>query len=281
MVQIGQVEQGDDEGEDDRLFTHEHEGTGKRGLVQGFSRRSRSRLIQECAKVREVGNGFFLTLTFPDLVVSAFEDVEQMASWAKEVWSVIRKRLAREFKRGGGIWRMELMDRKSGQFVGLLVPHFHVLLFCGEGVPLLFVQDWLRDNWSEVVGLADEGFVEHGTLSWAINDRRHVMAYASKYAAKCEGDQVAAGRRWGKFGSLDQSEALTVEISVEQLIGFKRYERALLRSRGAGGRAYARVLARLPPSYGGYLLGLGDLSKVGGWASAYNPADVIGGRCRV
>lgn len=264
MVQIGQVERGDDEGEDARVLSRAGDAAAVRGLVQGFSRRSRSRMMQECARIRDVEHGFFLTLTFPDFVVSAFESVEEMALWAKDAWSVLRKRLAREFPRGGGVWRMELQDRKSGDFKGQLVPHFHVMFFAGEPVPLMMVTDWLCESWCEVVGLHAREFVEHGTNAWGINDRRHAMAYASKYAAKVEGDGVAAGRRWGRFGKLDQSAAVEYELSVDQIVQLKRLQRSWLRSRG--GRRYARVLARLPAAYGGYMLGLGDMSVKAGWS---------------
>jgi hypothetical protein len=234
---------------------------GKRGSVVGFSHRSRVNFMGKLARVRDVSDGFFLTLTFPDAVVGAFADPAEMGVWAKDAWAAFRHRFERAYPGAGGFWRMEFQDRKSGVFLGEYVPHFHVVVFGLRGVPLAALQDWQRAAWSEVIGVSeDRDAVEHGTNAWAINNRRHAMAYVSKYAAKETRDAFQAGRRWGQFGKLDLSPSVTVEMSLDQLIQFKRLQRGLLRSRGRGGRRFAGVLARLPASYGGSVLGLGDQS---------------------
>ena len=243
---------------------------GKRGTVVGFSHRSRVNFMNKLARVRDVSGGFFLTLTFPDAVVAAFDEPASMGKWAKDVWAAFRHRFERAYPAAGGFWRLEFQDRKSGVFLGEFVPHFHVVAFGLPGVPLPALQDWLRAAWSDVIGCAeDRDAVEHGTNAWAINNRRHAMNYVSKYAAKETRDEFEAGRRWGQFGKLDLSASVVVEMSIDQLVQFKRLQRGLLRSRrwlrswlisarGRGGRRFASVLARLPASYGGPVLGLGD-----------------------
>lgn len=232
---------------------------GKRGAVVGFSHRSRVNFMGKLARVRDVSDGFFLTMTFPDEVVAAFAEPGEMGLWAKTAWDVLLKRLVRAYPGCGGFWRMEFQDRKSGAFLGEFVPHFHVVVFGLRGVPLVALQEWLCEAWADVIGVRDNlDALEHGTNAWSINNRRHAMAYVSKYAAKETRDDFQAGRRWGQFGKLDLSPSLTVEMTIDQLVQFKRLQRGLLRSRGRGGRRFARILARLPASYGGSVLGLGD-----------------------
>lgn len=65
--------------------------------------------------------------------------------------------------------------------------------------------------WHDVVAsdLPDIDNVDHyfvGTNVRSVNDRRHAMAYVSKYVAKLdEGDGLAVGRRWGVIGKPDTS----------------------------------------------------------------------------
>lgn len=264
LVQVrqkaGRVGQDDEE----REWKEPGEPDSKRGVITGYSRRSRKRFMNELARLRDVSDGFFVTLTFPDSVVAAFEAVEDMATWAKRSLEILLKRFLRAFPLAGGWWRLEFQDRKSGDFEGQYVPHFHLLLVGLRGAGLDYVKRFFMFAWAEVVGIEDEpDFYQHGTNAWRVNNRRHAMAYVSKYAAKETTDDFQAGRRWGSFGSLDLSSVLEVELTPHELVELKRYQRALLRSRGARGRKYAAKLAKLPAAFGASVLGMGDLSN--GW----------------
>jgi hypothetical protein len=56
------------------------------------------------------------------------------------------KRLAREIPGACGFWRIQLEPRKSGQYAGLLVPHFHLTIW---GIP--YCEEWCeRDIFRQI-----------------------------------------------------------------------------------------------------------------------------------
>lgn len=231
----------------------------RRGVCVGFGKRPRRRMMEALAKIRNVVGGHFLTLTFPDAVWQYFSADDQggMAHYAKEKLHALEKRLTARFPAVGGIWRLEFQDRKSGALLGTFVPHFHILAFGIEGAHLALLQRWLSDVWFDVVGSGDEKHLRAGTNCRELSSRRHAAAYVSKYVGKEESDEYAAGRRWGTFGLLDQSGSLTVDLSIDQLVQFKRLVRRWLRSRKS---RFAVVMRRLPAAVGATMLGLGDES---------------------
>lgn len=235
------------------------DGDARRGVCVGFGKRPRRRMMQALAKIRNVVGGHFLTLTFPDAVWLQFSADDQggMAHYAKEKLHALEKRLTARFPAVGGIWRMEFKDRKSGDLLGCVVPHFHILAFGIENCHLALLQAWLSDVWFDVVGSGDEKHLKAGTNCRELSSRRHAAAYVSKYVGKEEQDDYAAGRRWGTFGLLDQSGSLTVDLSIEQWVAFKRLARRWLRSRKS---RFVHVMRRLPAAVGATMLGLGDES---------------------
>jgi hypothetical protein len=84
-------------------------------------------------------------LTYSDATVSEYVQQQADGSWsfptgryesfcrrAKADLMNLLKRLLRELPMVGGFWRMDAVLRKSGPYMGLPVPHFHLSLF---GVP--------------------------------------------------------------------------------------------------------------------------------------------------
>jgi hypothetical protein len=140
-----------------------HHGGGRRGLVNGFSRSSRKRLLELLASL-EPGNqqgrvvAVFLTLTFPG-VPSPFE--------AKAFLQTFLKRAGRRFPGASGVWRLEFQRRGS--------PHFHLMLF---GLPF-WRKDEVQRVWGEVIG-EDRPF----TRIEAVRSWRQCIAYAAKYMSK-------------------------------------------------------------------------------------------------
>lgn len=231
----------------------------QRGKISGFSRKSRKRMIEQLAKLRSVNNGFFVTLTYPD-------DVPHSAAKAKRDFAALRKRLARRFPSVGGIWRLELKPRLSGEFVGQLAPHFHILLF-GWAQRETLVRMWIALAWSRIVYETDNPPRKVRTQANAISSRKHAARYCSKYAAKEEplencnvGEDFVTsfyGRRWASFGALDCAAAVTITISAEQAVKLRRLAVRWLHGRGS---RFERRLARGDPHNGFSILGLGDLS---------------------
>ena len=243
-----------------------HYSGGIRGAISGFSRKSRKRLLEKIAKIRDISGGHFVRLGYPDEVLP--RDPKQV----KRDIANLRKRIKRRYPDMGGLWRMEYQDRKSGPHFGQLQPHFHLPIF-GITDDDLTWRLWLRDAWYEVVGSGLEKHRINGTHSAPIINRRHAMAYASKYAAKesgtlCDretGEVLQVGRFWASFGKLDLSPSLIVRVSYQEFIQLRRLVRGWMKSKN---RRYAKTMSRLSDMVGFSAFGLGDNSWEG-WRSPF------------
>jgi hypothetical protein len=118
---------------------------GKRGRICGFSGGSRRRLQRRQAEVSVAAAlPLFITLTYPDSILPdawGCGEFNQFCERARSDLDAFLKRLCRELPMVSAFWRIEAQPRKSGLHVGLLVPHFHLLMY---GIP------------SEVVGVREE-----------------------------------------------------------------------------------------------------------------------------
>lgn len=235
---------------------------GARKPIKEFTKKSRNNMMRTLAKVRGANAGLFIHLTYPD---EALPDVKKL----RRDRDVFFKRMRREYPAAAGVWRVEFEDRKSGQFVGRVVPHIHVLLFQAKGYNLVRMIMWVALAWFQVVG---SGLLKHlkaGTRVERINSRRHAMYYASKYVAKSSEHEIPIeeyglpGRFWGVFGELDRAIVLTVKLTQQEYIKFKRLAVRWLKSKRSG---FAGRLARAPANVGCSIFGLGDRSFEG-WHS--------------
>ena len=126
-----------------RFLSHAPQECGeekeKRGVIRGFSPCSRRRFQRRLAQVSVTAElPEFVTLTFPDSVLMDWRP--ESGRWkfhafcqqAKVHLQNFFKVLKRELPGASGFWRMEFVERKSGVYVGMWVPHFHLLVF---GVP--------------------------------------------------------------------------------------------------------------------------------------------------
>ena len=100
----------------------------KRGACQGFSFGSRRRMLD---RLNQISSGaelpVFVTCTLPD---DSFNDsVTEFAKIAKAYLDNLLKRLHRACPSACGIWKIEWKARKSGEHVGKLFPHFHLLVW--------------------------------------------------------------------------------------------------------------------------------------------------------
>ena len=97
-------------------------GGGKRGIISRFSEASRRRLMRELAKTKRDLLPVFVTLTYPD----NFPGDPNV--WKTHLKAFL-KRLKREHPKVAGFWKLELKPRQSGENVGQIAPHFHLLLW--------------------------------------------------------------------------------------------------------------------------------------------------------
>jgi hypothetical protein len=211
-----------------------HSGGGPRGRVFGFSRDSRKRLLDVLNMVDAalLGNGLFLTLTYPDVFPA---DAHQ---WKRhlDVWC---KRLRREYPRASVVWRLEWKERLSGVNRGKIAPHFHLLV---TGVPRVSLE-WLSRSWYETVGSGDIRHLQAGTSGTRVRNRRAMMSYASKYIAKIAEETFGGwtGRVWGVVNRRGLGIILrTYELTWAQFYRIRRVFRSWLESK-RGRRSWARL----------------------------------------
>jgi len=134
-------------------------GGGDRGVIKGFSKPSRRRLLHLFARLNPKGvRCVFLTLTFTD---------QDSAVEAKRAFRRFRERLRRRFPLSSFIWRMERQLRGT--------VHFHVVLFNFPYVPQKTIQTW----WQECT--KEDTSIIHVKL---LRGKRRVFYYISKYCGK-------------------------------------------------------------------------------------------------
>lgn len=236
----------------------------RRGIVTRFSPKSRKRMLEKLAMLRDASGGYFITLTYPGRFMWDAADVKRHVD-------TLSKAIERRFKNSGAFWRMELKERLSGESEGDTVPHFHILLFGVHPPSLAYMRRWISVTWSRIAAYPDSPPMKIRTQCEEITSKRHAASYASKYAAKIEdvtedndkfeNCNIGWGRHWGVFGTLDLSGVLSVKLTGSQLIHFKRLVRSWLKSKGSG---YAKRLSHIREDFGFSAFGLGDLSPKGG-----------------
>lgn len=168
--------------------------TKGRGNVIEFSRASRLRMLKFVARIdwEKLGNGVFLTLTYPDEVERT--NSKQLGQDRYLIHRAIELEVGHHTP---ALWRMEWQARKSGPKTNYLYPHYHLLLFREQFISA----DRIREMWQGVI---------HSTVTPRINieamtTSKHAAKYVSKYAAKSSDNLVIAayhnnavsGRQWG------------------------------------------------------------------------------------
>lgn len=197
---------------------------GVRGSITGFSSGSRRRLMRLIASLDRKARPVFVTLTYPDSIPSVKK--------AKRDIDVFRKRMAREFKGGSFLWRVEEKTRKTGQNAGRVAPHFHLLVY---GVSFRALLDYVRGSWFALVGSDDERHLSSGTSVERIRSFGGIMRYVGKYMAKVEdGNTEWVGRVWGIAGrkNLPFVVELVLNLSPGELVKLVRLGRKMIRARG-------------------------------------------------
>lgn len=158
-------------------------GGGRRGVVTGYSRQSRARLMELVASVdRRVPASLwlFVTLTYPGVYS------DDPAEWKRHL-DILFKRLLRAYPTCCALWRLEFQQRGA--------PHYHLLL-CG----LAYLDyRWLREAWYQIVASGDDKHLRAGTRVEAIRSYGGVTHYASKYVGKVDPNapKIKTGRIWG------------------------------------------------------------------------------------
>lgn len=198
-----------------------------RGVVSGFSRKSRRRMMQKIGQVdteRVEPYVYFATLTYhndyPDTLSGVKRDLDRM--------------LKRLMRRGVQfcIWKLEPQRRGA--------PHFHLIISTADPLE----REWFAAAWGEIAAPEDEEhhrFHLRAETFQPIDEWGRVVAYVSKYVAKV---QTATGlpamwdrpgRWWGVRGTLPAT-GLVARLSPAEFWRVRRLMRKALEKRT--GRKY-------------------------------------------
>lgn len=203
-------------------------GGGPRGKISKFSAASRRRLQYLVSQVRKDQPVYFVTLTYPDNFPA---DPEK---WKRDI-DAFRKRFAR---RGwGAIWKIEFKRRKSGENIGKVAPHFHLLVYGADYVKLWH---FCGNAWFEIVGSGDPKHKNVGTRVEYVRTVNGARKYIAKYVGKDQEDLdyecKEVGRFWGVINDqvLPWGEEITVEMEDSQVNDLLRLMRRYSRMKRRG-----------------------------------------------
>lgn len=178
-----------------------------RGKINGFSKKSRKRLLDLTASINFANQKvIFITLTYP----KEFPQAEQ----AKQHLRAFMERIRRRYPKASAIWRMEFQKRGA--------PHFHLLFFNLPFIP----KDEVKAMWGEIIG-----YSQVFTRIEMIGSWKKAVAYVAKYIAK-ESERsdpsgfnfdpyLHAGRVWGIFQRENLPLGTMVVIRIP--MGFKLF----------------------------------------------------------
>ncbi len=168
---------------------------GGSGRIAGFSQGARFRCLKFVSSIdwKNAGECWFVTLTYPDRV--DWHEYETRQSHLSNFQTYLRRHYEKPI---GFLWRIEWRVRQSGKCVGLIAPHFHLLVF---GAPMLTkanVWNW----WMQSIGERLYADVDVEELYNQTRVGLYIAKYASKedtllgYAANLGND--ISGGSWGK-----------------------------------------------------------------------------------
>lgn len=244
----------------------------KRGVIKGFSKASRRRLLRVFASIDwSWKSATRVELTYPrdgwrgsspDAPADCLDalpvvEVPRQRDW--ERWKYQLSRFHLELRRrwgkdyAGAIWKLEFQKRGA--------PHYHLVIFWNDQPPLGLLRVWLSNTWYRVVGSEDIRHLKAGTrLDPVYGTRGHqvgkLMSYLSKYLGKTwdAGDEET-GRIWGCWDDLPIYSLGTFALDRDAFIQLTR------RIRRWGGRK-SHYLKRITANWRGFLL-LGDCHILG------------------
>jgi len=171
---------------------------GTRGTVKAFSDESRRRMLRLIAKLEQTRKPLWMDLTYPDEFFNERMDGKRLKeSHLKKFY----QRLEYAFPEVAVIWKLEYKARKSGKHIGVMFPHFHMLVWGLHDEYLYDLRQLVARMWWEVCGKLSAKHLEAGTSVSRIKSYRGVFWYASKYMSKEVEEEVSeVGRWWGVKG---------------------------------------------------------------------------------
>lgn len=141
--------------------------------LNGFSEGARLRLIKFVATLdwNKIGKCLFVTLTYPDEVSNPDKDLRNRQRYL--FMRYVENYVGREIN---GVWRIEWMARQTGENIGKVCPHFHLMLFGIRFIPKEKIRQW----WRNVLHV-------NGDLATDVRrcgNRKKASIYLTKYTCK-------------------------------------------------------------------------------------------------
>jgi len=179
-----------------------------RGKIIQFTPSAQRRLRDRLAQLIRSVLPLFVTLTFPD----AFPDFKE----AKRCLIRFRLRAMRAFPGHGVVWKMEIVERKSGVNIGKWVPHFHLLVY---GANERTFKRWAHKAWHEIAGNDDPYHRRWGVKvkqAYEIGRGRSFRSYLRKYMGKIfeAPSDEGIGKLWDTWGNVPFGEVRRIEVDL-------------------------------------------------------------------
>lgn len=165
--------------------------TTRRGQITHFSRRARAARLRRIAEVdwKQAGRGVMVTLTYPDA------QSDHTMNERKNHRYLINRSICQWAKRQlGCFWRVEWMPRLSGECIGQLRPHMHLLYLSIQAIE----EERVRTRWKEIIGAKQYVQVDCRELSVGDMVACYVSKYCSKEASQSYLDNVPKRNRSGR-----------------------------------------------------------------------------------
>jgi hypothetical protein len=162
-----------------------------RGVIVEFSRRARARRLRRIAEVdwSKTNQSMFITLTYPDEVSDHTMEERKIHRYLFNRW--LCKTVGRKM---ACFWRVEWLPRLSGNFIGELRPHMHLLYLDCPKVCHIRVQN----RWREIIGVSRWTQVDCKPLEVADAVSVYVAKYTAKEASSLYLDNVPKRNRSGR-----------------------------------------------------------------------------------
>lgn len=213
-----------------------------RGIVTCMSSKSATRLKK--LMNRTLGLSVWIDLTFADDVISGLQFPDRVAfsySCLNQFQRVLRARGIHY------IWKKEIERRKSGDFIGARVPHYHIVL-CG-------LSEDQKNNWQKLcielltIWVGITGTQHPKALQVALKTKNGVpqsfrlisnvkvaIRYISKYFSKTfpvvgrdeTKEPESIGRCWGNSKGLPVAAPCIIHLRPEESVKFRRFFRKLI-----------------------------------------------------
>jgi hypothetical protein len=222
---------------------------GKKGPIVDFSPKSRRGLMIEIAELENRPEAW-QDFTFADDLMEGLSVKDRAREAARVFWR-FQRCCERKGIKVDGIWKKEWKPRKSGRLKGEMIPHYHLLFICPGANESAYMDIFkvLAVAWVECSGTGEKdsalAVALHRKSYRTINSRKQAFIYVSKYVEKYDGHFVAQesiGRNWGKIGNPLKAIAQEIEMSLKNMIIFRRLLSKLIRRGSKRSRSFKKLV---------------------------------------